>query len=565
MFDTQEQSGRPATEERANAKARTIGMLIVAVVVPLLVIFLSYRLQFRQLVDTDAMDLAQVARNVAGNRGFVTSAVRPMALTIHKNPMDMPEMVQAPLFPVITALLLATNASDKRVFISAALFFLLTIPVLYALARAMFNQKVANLAAFAYVTSTLMLGVLTTASTGPLLAFLFTSLCLAMFRYAQAAADPESDRKRLLRYAAVAGVLTALLYLTDYLLIFMLLPAIVFVYMVGGQRRMPGLTAFLIAFLVPAGLWWVRNTVVGVNPFLGLRSLEIAMGTTTYPGMSLYRSTVPHSMLGLLQEVKWEVPRKMGVGLVSAYQNLASLGTPFLMAFFIVGLFYSFRRVGVNAVRGFVLASFLCVMLFGSLFLLQSHILAAFAPAFLAFAAAYFIRILTDSPMSPIAGRAVMTLAVLVFAFPMVTRFVLVRPGAQNPHEVESVIARKVAAGVPVLTDRVFEMAWYGSRTSIWLPSTEKDIQNVDAAHKQGALYLSAQMPSYGGAEFTIWQGFYRSALQGLASDQLMKVSGETLNDFALYRDMTQEDIAPLVQRGALLFMRPEGVRPTTR
>ena len=563
MFGLKERRAETRTEERVNAKARTIGMILLMIALPVLIVFLTFRLQFRQLVDTDVMDMAQVARNLANSRGFVTSAVRPIALTIHKDAQTMPDMIHAPLYPMAMAVTLATNASDNRVFVTAALFFLLTIPVLYALTKAMFNQKAAYLTLFAYVTSTLMLGVLSTASAGPMLAFLFTSLCLAMFRFAQYAAPSEGnvpDRKRATRFAALVGFLAALCYLTDYLLLFAFLPVAAFVFLMGGPLRKQALGAFLIAFLVAAGPWWIRNMMVGVNPFFGLRTLEIGMVTSTYPGVSLYRSTTPHTTLGLLQELKLEVLRKMGLGMVNAYQQLSSLGTPYLMAFFIVGLFYSFRRTGVNAVRGFIIASFLCVMLFGSMFLLQTNTLAAFVPVLLGFAAAYFVRLVTDARFPTLVGRAIMTLAVIVFAVPMITRFSLVR-APQVPHQIESIVAAKVAPGVPVLTDRVSEMAWYGSRTSIWLPVTEKDIQNLDAIQKQGAVYLSRFIPSYGGTEFDVWKGFYGNAARGLNEGQFMKVSGKTLSGLALYRDMTEEETLPFRQNGALLFMRPEGVR----
>src|SRR5437867_57538 len=67
--------------------------------------------QFRGLEKREAIDMAQLARNIARGRGFTTSVVRPVSLWHLKtyrpdhNPMfeDHPDLYNPPLYPLILA------------------------------------------------------------------------------------------------------------------------------------------------------------------------------------------------------------------------------------------------------------------------------------------------------------------------------------------------------------------------------------------------------------------------------------------------------------------------------
>jgi len=571
VFGLKQRRAGPRTEEQANAKARKIGVFLLTFALPALIIFLAYRMQFRGLNDSNTMEMGQIARNIMNGKGFVSSSVRPLAIAISNdktpNLIRMPDVIQAPLYPLVLTLPLATGGTDKHVFITSVLFFFLTIPVLLALSRAMFNQRVAYFTLFAYAASILVIGAVVQAGPGTLLMFLFTSLCLALYRYVEAASPAKEtapDPKQVRRLAILTGILTALCYLADYMLLFMLVPVAVTVYLTGGEARKKGFAAFLVAFLVPAGAWWIRNLMVGVNPFFGLRILEIGMATTDFPGMSLYRHMTPQTTLGVLQQVKGEVLRKVVIGVMSTYQNLMNMGAPYLMAFFIAGLFYSFRRVGVNAVRGFLLAAFFCVMLFGSVFFMPATVLGAFLPVFLAFSAAFFIRLVTDARVPASLERLIIGAGVVVVGIPMVYTLAMVKPGVPPSRQSESVTGRVVAGNTPLTTDRPFDLAWYSGRTCVWLPRTEDDVKKLEAIRKQGAIYLSSSMPRYSGTEFDIWQALYANAASrpvNTNGPEFMRITEGPLAGFALYRDLPPEQTQVLARNGNLLFMRPEGVR----
>jgi hypothetical protein len=574
VFGTKERKidARPRTDERANSRARQIVTLFLAIGLPLLVVFMIYSTQFKQINDTDVMDMAQIARNISGGKGFVTSMVRPLETTLSRNVQHMPDMIHAPLYPYAMAIVFGAGASDKKVFITSALFFLLTLPVLYALAKGMFNRRVAQFTLFAYITSMYMMNMLVAAGTGTMIGFLFTSLCLVLFRYAQHAADatPETlDKRRTLLMSGGAGFLMALCYLTDYMLLFAFLPVAAFVYLAGGRARKLGLGGFLLGFAIPALPWMLfHNMALTGHAFFGLRALEIGMGTTAHPGLSLYRTTAPQTLLGVLQDVRGELFRKMVQGIANAYQSLPALGQPYLMPFFLVGLFYSFRRAGVNALRGMVIVSFLFVTVFGGLFLFQATTIAAFVPVVLAFATAYFVRLLTDANPPALVAKAVMVAAVVILAMPILTMMVLSRPPQITARDIETDLSRRVQANTPILTDRAFEVAWYGSRTAIWLPLTEKDVDNLDKVVNLKAIFLSSNLhPSSRTAEnYDPWRGLYGTTYNAAVQGQFARISTGTFRGFSLYREMGGDDVIKYVQSGSLLFTRAGGTRlPTNK
>jgi hypothetical protein len=555
----------PRAEERPDGNAKRFSVtLILGIVLPLLVLFLVYTFQFRQLADSNTIDIAQVARNIAAGKRFTTSVVRPLATTRSKDVLHMPDMVQAPAYPVALAVVFGANASDRKVFATAGLFYLLTIVALFSLAKGMFNKKVAQLAVFAYVTSAFVLNIVAQAGSGAMAGFVFTVMCLALFRFAQQVnSDAPDARKRVLLYAVLSGLAFALCYLTDYMLLFAFLPVALFVYYSGGRNKGPALGAFLVGFAVLALPWMIRNAMLTGNPFFGLRALEIGMATAQHPGMSLYRSTVPTSVLSLLQETQGDIFRKFWAGVNQGYSGFPILGQPYLMAFFIAGLFYSFRRTGVNAMRAMVIGAFFLTIICGSMFFFQLGTVAAFAPVMLAFAAAYFIRVMNDANLHSFVSKSVTGLVAVVLCIPVVT--LVIQPNAARPvpHDLEQAVSQYVATDVPILTDRAFETTWYAARTTIWLPDTDKDVENLDQTSKLKAIYLSSNLhPTVRTTEnYDTWRGMYQPIFEQATKGQFARLSDPPLTDFALYRDMPPEQAVQFLQKGALLLLRPGASR----
>src|SRR4029453_3147888 len=124
--------------------------LAVAVIATLGVYHLYY---FRGLATAQAMDQAQIGRNIASLRGWKTNVIRPRAVgqlaANHKNPLNMVyDTYEAPLPPLVHAFALravkshwkmtlrdAVYMGDKAIAVEAIALFLASIIALYLFSR----------------------------------------------------------------------------------------------------------------------------------------------------------------------------------------------------------------------------------------------------------------------------------------------------------------------------------------------------------------------------------------------------------------------------------------------
>ena len=78
------QDSEPGSDSAQAARAgrtRTIVLALAALIGPPALLLLYYKLMFAGLVNSDALDFAQLGRNLSSGRGFVTYILRPLALS----------------------------------------------------------------------------------------------------------------------------------------------------------------------------------------------------------------------------------------------------------------------------------------------------------------------------------------------------------------------------------------------------------------------------------------------------------------------------------------------------
>ena len=121
--------------------------------------------QFRGLSDANAMDQAQIAREIARGHGFSTKFIRPAALRqfeLNKGilPADnVPDTYNAPFNPLVNSLFVRlvkstwqmspkdlVYTSDRVIAAVAMVFFLLAVAVNFCIAKRLFDRRLALLA-----------------------------------------------------------------------------------------------------------------------------------------------------------------------------------------------------------------------------------------------------------------------------------------------------------------------------------------------------------------------------------------------------------------------------------
>jgi hypothetical protein len=248
-------------------------------------------------ISPDAMETIEVARNFARTRQLITGVVRPLVLYRigRANPDGrLPDTSHAPLYPMLAGTLLKlTNemglAQGERTAAGLSLAcFVGSLAAAYLLALRLFGSNGALLSCGLYALGAGAVSKAIEAHPAMLATAFFTLLLAALF-----ALDVKGTKRRApFWWAAGAGVLWSLLFLTIYSALLLLVPLAAYVWIVTKKDRR-ALVVFLLAavFLNPLVLaFGARNLRVTGNPLFNAHLLEFPMGTAAYPGTSLYRA-----------------------------------------------------------------------------------------------------------------------------------------------------------------------------------------------------------------------------------------------------------------------------------
>src|SRR5688500_9722008 len=180
--------------EPSEARFRFWALLILMIVGPPLVLILYFGVMFPGLTNPDALDFAQIGRNLSSGRGFSTLILRPLALEHGGDPLAQPDMTHGPLYPFLLALAFgALGAKDGVVAAVSGFFYLLTIPVVYLLGARIFNRSVALVVALIFTFNALMLEYAVSGLHITLYIFLASSLLLVMFGLCRAVRGASSE------------------------------------------------------------------------------------------------------------------------------------------------------------------------------------------------------------------------------------------------------------------------------------------------------------------------------------------------------------------------------------
>lgn len=375
------------------AGMRWLRMILGALAVVMLIVCYDLR-QFRNLSTREAMDSAQLARNVSEGKGFTTQFIRPFSLYLIKRTnqdrlaslsaeqkMDLyqvrgahPDIANAPGYPLLLAGLfkvvpseqnLAKNPSPSgryRPDLMIALFnqflFLCLTLLTYLLARTLFDGKVALLSAIVLFGTELLWRFSVSGLSTMFLLIQFMLLALALMRFEMATREPASGMKAFLGLAAVIGALLGIGMLTRYSYGVLLLPVIIFVLIFGTAWRMSSALVIVAVFAVIVSPWIVRNMSVCGEPF-GTAGYELIDNTVTLPEQRLERSLAPKLRQIMPSHVTW---KWLGNLRSAASNELPTAAGGWVGAFFIVGLMLKFRSPAISRLRYFVIASALVLL-----------------------------------------------------------------------------------------------------------------------------------------------------------------------------------------------------------
>ena len=496
-----------------------IGLAVLAVGV----LTFGYNLRaFHNLSTQEAMDAAQLGRNLAEGKGFSTLFIRPFSIfLVKKHALETqgmprvgqvadlaqlrgmhPDISNAPLYPMVLALLMKVAPFRYEIMFKGAfwtdngrfwryepdflialfnqlLFFVILILVFF-LARRLFDAWVAWLSGGLLLFSELMWRFTVSGLSTMLLMLIFVGLAWSLVLLDEQARTPKWGPSASLGLAGLAGLMVGLGGLTRYSFAWLIIPVVVFVVLFGGQRRAVLALMVLGVYLALMTPWVVRNYNVSGTPF-GTATYTVVEDTMMFPDNRLQRSLEP-DFSRLYVRPYW---LKLNTNLQKIVGNdLPKLGGTWVTAFFLAGLMLGFRNPAASRLRYFIMG---CLVVFvlaqalgrtelsdDSVDINSENLLVLLTPLVLVYGVSLFFTLLDHIPVPfPQLRLVIIGLFSLVACLPMLLVFLPPRPVpvAYPPYYPPAIqnISSWLKEKEMAMSDIPWAVAWYGRRQCVWL------------------------------------------------------------------------------------------------
>ncbi len=492
-----------------------LGLLALVALPPLLAMLAMAKSS--GLVDALALDHAQLARQMADGHGFVTTILRPLTLALQSNVSPHPDLVNAPLHPLLLAGGFAlAEPSEKMAPALGLLLWMLTVWSVFWVVRYWRDWRVAGLAAVFCACSTAGLMTATAGLPQPVMALLVFGAVAVVFLKSNGTG--AGGARLALWQPAVAGLLCGAAVLTDYRLL--PLAFVLGIYLAKTHdRRALSVMLFLGGLLLVLLPWWIRNIMVSGRLF-GFYWYSALENTRQFPGESIWRLThVPgHPLLYLLAH-PWDLARKLAMGF-SQYQ-MAGMGVlnPVAVFLCLVVLFGAPARSSRRRLAWLVTSSAVLVVLWSCLTRPDVRLLLALMPLLSCVAAAQLVlwvqanvgNFQTAKARLRVSTLGMQSLAyagvIAVVAFPVVMQL----GRALSTEKVDtmaigSALNKRLPSRGAVLTDVPAFVSWYLNRPSLLLCQQETDLAELEkqVGHIAG-VYLSPAVGEFSRRELGDW------------------------------------------------------------
>ena len=302
------------------------------------------------------------------------------------------------------------------------------------------------------------------------------------------------------RHYMKAGALFGLAYLTHYGCGLLLPAMLIYVLFASASRKKLSAVLFLLAAVLVASPWLLRNALLVHNPFFTIDMYDIFMNTGYYPGFQVHRSfdSVP-SPLGFAITHIPQLAVKAIDGLIELYKQWPTLIGLYVVPFFVLSLFVKPRDRSVLAARRLLVACAVIWTIGVSLGdQLPSHLL-GLVPIMTVFAAGYMLHLINRAVTAP--GRRAVLLVAIVLGAALPTGSALIRSATPVATGVPAQFVDMdayIAKDAKLVSDCPWAVAWYGRRTAVWLPLTPRQLTQIDGKlGRVDAVFISRYAPQF--------------------------------------------------------------------
>lgn len=463
--------------------------------------------EYRNFHTAEAMEAAQLGRNLARGEGFKTQCIRPFSIYLVQaqglkarkdtrlGRMPHPDIINPPVYPLLLAAMMKVlpfkygigprfwqYQPELAIAIFNQLLFLVTIWLTYRIGQRLFDRTVGAVAALVLAGAEVMWRFSVSGLSTNLVMLISTALLGVLVVVEQAAREGRGKAGWFALMGVLTGALIGVGMLTRYAFGWILLPVLGFCLLWVRPRGV--LVAFLalVTAMVIVAPWLVRNYTVSGTLF-GIPGYAIKMDSLAFPEARLERSLKPdlgrvgfrdyfRKLCGNTRAILQDDLPKLGGG------NWAA-------AFFLTGILLPFHNKWLGRLRLFLvgcLAVMVVVQALGRTHLSadnpiinSENLLVLFTPGVFIFGVAFFFVILEQMNLPVVEFRHLaITLFVLLCSAPLILELLpprtypIVYPPYLPPWIQET--SNMLRKDELMMSDMPWAVAWYGDRDCVWTP-----------------------------------------------------------------------------------------------
>ncbi|MBM3834048.1 MAG: hypothetical protein FJ403_12410 [Verrucomicrobia bacterium] len=466
--------------------------------------------EFKNFNTQEAMDGAQLARNISEGNGYTTDFIRPLSIYMlqkHRGEeaapvlrTDHPDLANPPVYPLllagfmmvapfehaIPASFLSTLRYQPEVliaFLNQFLFFVAAFMV-FRLARRLFDSGVAWVSALIVVGADLLWRFSVSGLSTMLLIVIFLGVVWCLVTLEQNQREGKRANLWFILMAVLTGALVGLGGLTRYSFSWLIIPVAAFLALYFGGRRVALSLAAVAACLLVISPWLARNYQQSGTLF-GIAGYAVYYETDPFQGNRLERFLNESFEQEASRAEFRQFVRKLIVNSGQIIQNeVPKLGGSWVSAFFLAGLLLPFRSVALTRFRLFLLmclAVLIVAQALGRTHLStvspeinSENLLVLLAPVVFIFGVAMYFILLDQISLPFPQLRNVVTGVFWVFTCaPLI--FTLLPPPTYPvtyppywPPGIQD-ISKWMKEDELMMSDMPWAVAWYGNRKCIWV------------------------------------------------------------------------------------------------
>lgn len=471
---------------------------------------LYYKTTFVGLTDRHAIDTAQVAKNISQGKGFVTRVIRPFNVgLITDSRRCTAEVNTAPVFPyAVAALYYKKGASDQAIVWVSLLFLILIIVSTFVLGWLIFDIRIGLLATAVVAVSGPVIDAGASGTEWTMAAFVFSLLLFCVLLHQRA----SSSNRRFASFCFVlfSALFAAVLYMINHILLFLVIPLALHYAFTGSNRRWSALI-FVVGAAVLIAPWAYRNASLTGGSILAANAWDLFVDSKMYPGDVFFRTTEA-DVSSLARVILFPVEHfnafltKLiagGSDVVLAFVPMLGLA---ILPIVVVSMLYRFSSESGNMLRMFIYLAVACSVVVFALFSVDTRAIILFAPIFGIFGSAYFFQIIDDRKLHPVYVNLAIGVVIAASCLPsaaeiMVRRDPLPRSEITTPNEFFVSLSAGGLRGV-VYSDLPWLAAWRMDVTAIWLPRSDDDVVELNAAgFPMRVILMTSEVDTYPATE----------------------------------------------------------------